>query len=376
MSRLLRMIPAGFLPAARCALAFLLVALSSLLLRADEVASVIVPTFTAFAEPDDVPETLPDDESLVESDEPAAPPAVEACEAAALRADDELWFISTRCARHAPDGSIRLRYWKYDGVGKWESKTLEDFVAADSALPTCFHIHGNRMTPTLANCGGWTYFTTFTNGVCKPRPPLRWVILNWPSERCCRKNRDDLRTKAVVAECHAFYLAWIVDHMAVDARISMIGYSYGARLIGGALHLLGGGCLCGQQLADRVHPEPRGIRAVFLGGALDNDHMLPGRAFQMAPSQIDHLLVARNGADPALRWYPLLYGFRFRVRTGQEAMGFTGFAGIYCVPHLHGRVENRDVTCLVGRVHDWHGYEFLCSWFLERMRQYVWFEEL
>lgn len=376
MSRFLRMIPEHVVHSARFALAILLVALSALLVRADEVASVLVPTFTAFAEPDNVPAALPDDESLFDGEEADAPPTVDACESAGLHADDELWFVSTRCARHAPDGSIRLYYWKYDGVGKWQSKTLEDFLSASSSLPTCFHIHGNRMTPSLANCGGWNYFTTFTNGVCKQRPPLRWVILNWPSERCCRKNRDDLRAKAVRAECHAFYLAWLVDQMAVDARISMIGYSYGARLIAGAMHLLGGGCLCGQQLVERTNPEPRAIRAVFLGGALDNDHMLPGRAFQRAPTQIDHLLVARNGADPALRWYPLLYGFRLRVRTGQEAMGFTGFAGLYCVPQLLGRVENRDVTCMVGRVHEWHGYEFLCGSFLERMRQYVWFEEL
>lgn len=348
------------------ALATALALFSAASLQADEIASVLVPSFTAFAEADDVSTAEPD-----------VPPAVSAAECATLAgADDELWCISSRSARHAPDGSIRLHYWRYDGAGNWKTQTLEDFTLADPALPTCFLVHGNQMTPTRTNCSGWTYFTTFTGGTCKQRPPLRFVIWSWPSEKCYRKTRDDLRQKAVRSECHSFYLAWVVDRMSADVRISMIGYSYGTRMIGGALHLLGGGGLRGQQLTDRLHPEPRGIRAILLGGALDNDHMLPGRAFSLAPTQIDHLLVARNRADPALQWYPLLYGFRFRVRTGQEAMGFTGFAGLYCVPQLYGRVENRDVTCMVGRIHEWHAYEFLCGWFLERMRQYVWFEEL
>ena len=316
----------------------------------------------AFAERDDVPD---------------APPVVSASERTALTdADDELWYISSRAARHAPDGTIRLHYWQYDDAGNWQTRTREQFLAADPALPLCFHVHGNRVTNSQANLGGWRYFTTFTSG-CHERPPLRFVIFSWPSERLCSgRNSDDLRTKAVRAECHAFYFAWLVDQLPAETRIGMVGFSYGARLIGGALHLLGGGSVRGQRLVERENPEPRAVRAIFLAGALDDDHFLPGRCFHLAPTQLEQLLVARNCCDPALRWYPLLYGFMLRPKNGQQAMGYSGIVGVNYSPLLAGRVEQRDVSALVGKSHEWHACEFLAGSFLERMRQYVYFEPL
>jgi hypothetical protein len=302
-----------------------------------------------------------------------SPPDVSSDEAAAL-GNDELWFISSRCPRHEPNGSIRLHYWRYD-AGHWQTATLEEFTSADPALPVCFHVHGNRVNLCQANLGGWRYYQAFTEG-CVPRPPLRFVIFSWPSDGQVGRSLNDVRLKAVRAECHAFYLAWVVDRLPAEARISMVGYSYGARLIGGALHLLGGGSLRGQGLVDRTQAEPHAIRTVFLAAALDDDHLLPGRSFGAATTQIDRLLVACNRQDRTLKWYPGLYRFTLRPSRGQQAMGYAGFAGIHCVPWLYGRVEHRDVSCLVGNAHEWHGFEHLGGTLLERMRQYVYFEGL
>ncbi len=295
--------------------------------------------------------------------------------AVASFADDELWFISSRVPLHESEGSIRLHYWKYDGEADWKAATLEEFTAADPEIPICFHVHGDRVSISQANIGGWQYYQALVTDRVR-RTPLRFVIFSWPSDGKIGRNIDDVRIKAARAESHALYLAWVVDQLPANARVSMIGFSFGARLIGGALHLLGGGRLRGQQLSERAPHEPRAIRAVFLAAALDNDHLLPGRGFGAASTQIDYLLIARNQRDHVLKWYPLLYQFMLRPHRGKQAMGYNGFAGMGLVPRLNGRIEHHDVSGLVGDTHQWPSIEYYAGDFLKRMRQCVYFKPL
>jgi hypothetical protein len=322
--------------------------------------------------------TADDDSALiaelesVEEDFDDAPPTPTDAEAAAV-GDDELWFVSTRKARYDAAGTAGLQFSKYDGAGGWRRATLDEFIAADASVPTCFHVHGNRVNYAQSNCGGWRFYNVLTD--CQSRGPLRFVIVSWPSDRIGGGQRNDVRTKAVVAECHAYHLAGLVDRMPAEAQVSMVGYSYGARLIGGSLHLLGGGTLRGRRLTDRPHDQPRQVRAVLLAGALDSTHFLPGAAFQKAPTQIDHLLVARNPADRVLKWYPLLYKFTLRPKRGTQSMGYVGVAG-HNRPELMGRVEYVNVACQVGNNHEWHGFEYLGGKLLTKMRASISFAPL
>lgn len=296
-----------------------------------------------------------------------------AAEAASLsRGDDELWFVSSRHARYETDGPIDLHVWKYDGVGNWTSSSLDALAVADPSLPFCFHIHGNRVSYGQSNYGGWRFYTTLTDG-CAERKPLRFVIFSWPSDRICGSQRDDVRTKAVVAERHAYFLAYVVRRLPVESRISMIGYSFGARVIGGALHELGGGTLRGRSLGEEAPADEHRVRAVFLAAALDSGSFLPGCTFDDAPSQIDRLLICRNSADRVLKWYPLLYQLMLRPGKGVQAMGYTGTAG--SLPDLVDRVECVDVSFVVGNTHEWHGLEYLRGSLPSQMCEFVTFSE-
>jgi hypothetical protein len=286
------------------------------------------------------------------------------------QADDELWFVSSRCARCEADGGVHLHYWQY-AAGRWEKRTLADLQAADPTIRTCINVHGNRCDVAKANAAGWSFYSTLTGG-CVNRPPIRFIIFTWPSDRICGSGRKDVQTKAVRAECHAYYLAWFVRQLSPATPLSMVGYSFGTRVIGGTLHLLGGGSLRGRSVG-RADPRP-GIRVVLLAAAMDNTHFLPGQAFQCGSCQIDQLLVTRNTADPAMKWYPLMYRLMLFRRRGQQSLGYTGLAGLNCLPCLYGRVEHRDVTCAVGKVHDWSGCAYLMPNLSERMRQYIYHE--
>ncbi|MBA4020443.1 MAG: hypothetical protein C0483_25055 [Pirellula sp.] len=299
-----------------------------------------------------------------------------AASAAEMLADnDELWIVSARRARLTADGPTGFDVWRYDGSGRWQTSSVAEFSAADTRVPVCLHVHGNRVTFCDALCGGWAFYTKFTGGGCKDRGPIRWVIFTWPSDRLNIGSRKDVQIKAVRAECYGYYLAYIADRLPAEARVSMIGYSFGTRVISASLHILGGGTLRGRALAEH-HVQDRAVRTVLLAGAMDNDCFMPGRYMQMAPSQIDRLLVGRNHLDPAMKWYPLLYELTLRRRQGQQSLGYTGLAGLQCIPDLQGRVEHRDLSCLVGREHDTHGCRYLAEGFVEVMRGYVYYEPL
>lgn len=288
---------------------------------------------------------------------------------------DELWFVSARRARISVDGPVGFDVWRYVD-GKWTPAKVADLQSADYSIPTCFHVHGNRVSMAQANRGGWTYYTTVTAAGCRERAPLRWVVFSWPSDRCCDVGqRKDVQIKAVRAECYGYYLAWLVNSMPREARLSMLGYSFGTRVIGSALHLLGGGALRGHALANRT-VDRRGIRTVLLAAALDNDHFAPGRTMHMAPTQIDRLLVSINCDDKVLKWYALLYKIVLRPRRGQQSLGYAGLAGIASMPDLRGRVEHRNLTGQAGDKHDAYGFGYLTSTFVERMRQYIYHEPL
>ena len=61
-----------------------------------------------------------------------------------------------------------------------------------------------------------------------------------PATRSAARS-SDVRTKADRSDVEAYYLARFLAAMKPEVQTGLIGYSYGARIIGGALHLLGGG---------------------------------------------------------------------------------------------------------------------------------------
>ncbi len=100
----------------------------------------------------------------------------------------------------------------------------------------------------------------------------------------------------------------------------MIGYSYGARIASGALHLLGGGDMSGLKLGQRIHSERRSIRAVYIAAAFDATWMQPNGYHGQALSQIDQLMLLNNRGDPAMRF------FRMTVKKKRPlALGLRGF---------------------------------------------------
>jgi hypothetical protein len=303
-----------------------------------------------FAEPG-VAEVLP---PLAAQVEPLFAPPVEDAPP-----ENQLWMICTRglddepaCGAPFSPAISRFRC----GSGWTESSELEFLAEDHPGRVTVFLVHGNDTTEEEALDGGNTIYKLLTASdrcrrACGASPPVRLVIWSWPSTQMLCSLRRDARTKAERTETESYYLARAIDQLRPDQPISLLGYSFGARILVGSLHVLGGGEIDGRTLPARTYQERMPIRSVLLGAALDNDWLQPGAANQFALSQSDRMLILINPRDIALRFYPKLYPHR-----GPDALGLTGVQCPQSLGAEMSKVLQESVTDYVGARHSWDIY--------------------
>jgi len=271
---------------------------------------------------------------------------------AAAQSPHDIWLISTRSApwSNPVGGEDRIVYWHLDADKNWEQTDLDAFLATDDpAVPTCIYIHGNRTTHGGAVREGWSVSQKLKREA--PDRPLRFVTWSWPANQI-RGIRQDVQVKAYRSDVQAYYLAYLLGRMNPEVRVGMIGYSFGARTITGALHLLAGGRFAGRTLPEGTAPVERTpARAVLVAAAMSAHWLSPGGANGLALSLADRVLVTRNRYDPVLQYYPRMYG-----RGGPHALGYTGPARSSQLGEQREKVEILPVERYVGSNHALQGY--------------------
>ncbi len=259
-----------------------------------------------------------------------------------------------------------MYYWRYDAEQSWTRANLAELTASDSdAIVTLIFVHGNRIDSSEAFSKGWSAYWAVARGAERP---LRFIIFSWPSE-AIRGPLVDARTKAWRTNICGYYLAWLIDRLPTNVPLSLLGHSFGARIVTGSMHLLGGGSINGQKLADRVQPQRQPANVTLLAAALDNDWLLPGHTHGLALSQINHLLLINNSCDRLLMRYHRLYG----RRACQQALGYTGLPRWGLSDDVWRRIDQFDACCIVGRDHWFHLY-ISASSLVTRMRHILMFE--
>ena len=265
-----------------------------------------------------------------------------------------IWMISTRhlgCAGYGasardPDFTI-MRY--DESPESWSDATLQSFLEDDPAIPTVFYIHGNRRGWDGAFQRGWAFYHALA---AEAGSDFRFVIWSWPSDQV-RGPLRDMRVKACRTTADGYYLGWLLARMRPDSRVSLVGYSFGARIITAGMHLLSGGGLSGAPPIDAAEPRTR-MRAVLLAAAIHSDWLLPGRPRESIWPVTDRIAVLYNSSDPVLQRYHVI-----ERRCKPQALGYVGFWGEQQLGPDAERLTNRDVSCHVGRTHDINAY--FCS---------------
>jgi hypothetical protein len=273
----------------------------------------------------------------------------------AADAPRDIWLLSTRDASHCSasnEPANAIRYWRLDANCGWAAADAKDFQDGEASQPTVVFVHGNYTDPNEAVTKGMYAYESIREGTgCRP---FRYVIWSWPAARVCRRHRGDAQLKVGYSDIESYYFATWLNGLRPGTKLSLVGHSFGPRIIAGALHILAGGEVAGQRMPDEAvrawtEKKRNPIRAVLLAMADDFDSLAPDGRAGRALSLLDRVLVTRNGCDSTLRWYPRLYG-----RGGPDAVGFTGPCGV----GEPEKVTVIDVCCTVGKTHD---YQYYCS---------------
>lgn len=266
---------------------------------------------------------------------------------------DTVWLVSTRRLSHAgclTDSPFVPHVKAYAGHGRWRDATLDELNAANvSAGGTSIFVHGNDTSSAQAIARGLAVYRSLA-GCRQSRPPTCFVIWSWPSERRLCTIIRDVAIKARLTDPEAFYLARFLEQLPGETPIGLAGYSFGVRVLTGALHLTGGGELVGNRLGGSALAG-RQIRALFMAAALDQNWLVPGGHHGLAISQLSRLVVLVNPRDRVLRWFPRLPGGQ-----GGQALGFRGLNASALSAASGVTVKEVNVFPAVRRKHAWPSY--------------------
>src|SRR4051812_459109 len=190
------------------------------------------------------------------------------------RATDQIWLVNTRgtCVWDNPAWEIS----RYD-AGYWKGSDENAFyVSDDKQTVTVVYVHGNRMEPEGAEAKGLAIYRELFAG--QEEGKVRFVIWSWPSSQI-RGPLRDVRSKAARSDEEAYLLANFLAPIPADRQVGLLGFSYGSRIVGGALHLLAGGNLLGRTLEAGDRPT---FRVVYWAAAVQNDWLWPGNVHRCA----------------------------------------------------------------------------------------------
>ncbi len=171
---------------------------------------------------------------------------------------------------------------------------------------------------------------------------------SWPSERTDLPIRQDALLKAKRADVQARYLAAFLRKLGSGSKVSLVGFSFGAKLACEMLQLLADTAEYPFSEEDGKFGHGLQLRTVLLAAAMDRQSLQPGREYGQALSSTEEMLVHVNPKDSTLRWYPLLVGC-----GGPKALGREGAVLGSAPPEYRHKIRSRYVQRLIG--HD-HGF--------------------
>ncbi len=269
------------------------------------------------------------------------------------RTQDSLWLVSTRHLGYPGQynqDKLNFRVMRYDSTEGWMDSELDSLLGTDDPdNVTAVYVHGNRVDWGQSLQRGMLAYRSLIRGVEDPTP-IRFVIWSWPSAKICGPLRD-VRSKAARSDYDSYYFGVFLSRLDPQTRVGLYGFSYGGRVISGALHLLGGGEMFGLTVPTVEAEQERTVRAVLMGAAMHNYWLLPGYRHGKAVSQVDRMLVQYNPCDRILRMY------RFVDRRSRpQALGYSALPRLSELGEDASRIEQQDVCPQIGNNHDMRAY--------------------
>ena len=234
---------------------------------------------------------------------------------------DRFWMISTRSLTNSTCNvdldSPQLEVQRLDSRGKASPATIDEYLGAlTPERQVVVYVHGNRMASNKVVHRGFSVYRNIIRS--DEKRPMDWVIFSWPSAKQGTLIHD-VRRKASRTDAQGLYLAWLLQKQVKQTdSTKMIGFSFGSRVITGALHSLAGGKLGGRLLPGS--PTTGATVDVGLVAPAIDSHWLAEKGYhEMATKNLDRLALLYNRRDAVLKRYWLINKVR-----GRAALGYTG----------------------------------------------------
>lgn len=274
-----------------------------------------------------------------------------------FRLQDEIVLVNARavgCTTNPDRMATGLRVRNYEvvddaGRRRWQPSDMEALQASDPSVTTVIFVHGNQISPSDACQEGFAVYRCMVRRHCGDAP-IRFIIFSWPASKISGPLKD-VRAKAARTQPLGWELAWFLDQLPAETPVGLVGFSFGARIITGGLHVLGGGEICGHGLDERVHPDRAPVRVVLIAAALNANWLGPNQFHGLAMTQVDQMLLLNNCDDMAMRYY------HFSTTNGHpQALGLCG--PTYLAPGDGSKICNRNLSPYVSR-HDF--MQYICA---------------
>lgn len=262
-----------------------------------------------------------------------------------VRPGDSVWEVSTRhvtstCSIRCDDNYQVSQFAACSWNTSEKSNLLDDVQQND--VQTIIYVHGNWMPWCDARQRALMIYRSLA---ARSQTPVRLIAFSWPSEQKERPARDVISKKPLLV-ANSFHLANFINELPAGQPTGIIGYSFGAAIVTGSLHLLAGGALECQVLGSTDKPLHL-LQVSLMAPAFDRTDLGINGHYSQALQVTDRMVNLYNSQDPILR------RFRFFDRsTDPVAAGFSGLAVTRAVSPLDANEKVRQYDCrAVGRSH-------------------------
>ncbi|HEV3005451.1 MAG TPA: hypothetical protein VGX78_13380 [Pirellulales bacterium] len=236
---------------------------------------------------------------------------------------------------------------KFADGSRWLASDREEFRrSAGARTPTIVFVPGNNYSSAATNEVGLANYRDLVRQA-PAEGAVRFVTWSWPSEPAQRGPLKDVRTKAGRADVAAYHLAVWLNEYDGEGSLSLVAASLGARVVGGALHLAGGGQLAGYELSPRDTAQTPLASVVFVSAAVDDDWLLAGHRYGRAMTRVERVLLINNHTDRLLKQYHRIHG----PRSNAAALGYSGLPCGGWLGTDSAKIEQVDVARFIGHKH-------------------------
>ena len=211
--------------------------------------------------------------------------------------------------------------------------------------PVAIYVHGNLIEPNeVVSRSLYVYRKVRAS---RKHGPIDWIVWSWPSSKKGIRWMPDFRAKALRTDAQGLYMAWFLrQHFDAAVPVTLIGYSFGARIVTGSLHALAGGALGGRKLGGETIVGAN-INAGLVAPALESTWLCPRGYHGRATTNLNDLLILYSRRDAILKRYWLIDRIRSNV-----ALGYSGPRSFG--PRADGSrlpVRSKDCAATIGMHH-------------------------